>query len=40
MRERAARLGGTLTIDSAPGRGTHIRVRVPLPTADKVMLDT
>jgi signal transduction histidine kinase len=30
MRERAARLGGTLAIDSAPGRGTHILVRVPV----------
>jgi signal transduction histidine kinase len=30
MRERAARLGGTLTIDSARGHGTHIQVRVPI----------
>ncbi len=30
MRERAARLGGTLTIDSAPGHGTHIQVRMPV----------
>lgn len=29
MRERAARLGGTLAIDSAPGAGTQIRVRLP-----------
>ena len=29
MRERAARLGGTLTIDSAPGKGTQIQVRAP-----------
>jgi signal transduction histidine kinase len=34
MRERAARLGGTLGIDSAPGRGTHIRVRVPVRQDD------
>ena len=30
MRERAARLGGTLVIDSAPRRGTQIQVRVPM----------
>ena len=30
MRERASRLGGTLVIDSAPGRGTQIQVRVPV----------
>jgi PAS domain S-box-containing protein len=29
MRERAARMGGTLTIDSAPGKGTQIQVRAP-----------
>lgn len=28
MEERAARLRGTLTIDSAPGRGTRVRVEV------------
>jgi signal transduction histidine kinase len=28
-RERAARIGGTLTIDSGPGAGTRIVVRVP-----------
>jgi PAS domain S-box-containing protein len=30
MRQRAARLGGILVIDSAPGRGTQIQVRVPV----------
>ena len=30
IRERAANCGGTLTIDSAPGRGTRIVLRVPL----------
>lgn len=30
LRERAARLGGTLTIESAPGRGTTISLEVPL----------
>jgi PAS domain S-box-containing protein len=29
MRERAARLGGTLRVESAPGEGTSIRVRIP-----------
>ena len=30
MRERAARLGGTLELESAPGKGTYIRARIPL----------
>jgi signal transduction histidine kinase len=29
MRERAERLGGTLTVESAPGAGTRVRVEVP-----------
>lgn len=29
MRERATRLGGTLQVESSPGSGTRIRVRVP-----------
>jgi PAS domain S-box-containing protein len=29
MHERAARLGGTLEIDSAPGQGTRVRARFP-----------
>lgn len=29
MRERVALLGGTLTLDSTPGRGTRLRVEVP-----------
>jgi signal transduction histidine kinase len=32
MRERAARLHAAITIDSAPGMGTRIAVRIPLPT--------
>jgi len=30
MRERAAKMGGTLTIESTPGQGTHLRVHIPL----------
>lgn len=30
MRERASLLGGTLTIESTPGRGTTVFVRIPL----------
>jgi signal transduction histidine kinase len=30
MEERAAALGATLRIDSAPGRGTTISLEVPL----------
>ncbi|MDP9373611.1 MAG: GAF domain-containing protein, partial [Chloroflexota bacterium] len=33
MRERTARLGGTLEIASAPGEGTHLRARLPLQPA-------
>ena len=29
MRERTARLGGTLTVDSAPGQGTRLRAQIP-----------
>jgi signal transduction histidine kinase len=29
MRERVNMLGGTIAIDSAPGRGTHIEVSIP-----------
>ncbi|HET7271789.1 MAG TPA: ATP-binding protein, partial [Rubrobacter sp.] len=31
MRERAAVIGGELEIESEPGRGTSVRLRVPLP---------
>ncbi|HEV2243352.1 MAG TPA: ATP-binding protein, partial [Streptosporangiaceae bacterium] len=31
IRDRVAELGGTLDIDSAPGRGAALTVRVPLP---------
>ncbi|WP_338524831.1 PAS domain S-box protein [Pseudomonas batumici] len=30
MRERGHMLGGAVTIDSAPGQGTRVRVRIPL----------
>jgi len=29
LRERAAAIGGELTIDTAPGRGTRLRIRIP-----------
>jgi PAS domain S-box-containing protein len=31
MRERAELLGGRLTIESAPGAGTRVRAKIPLP---------
>jgi len=31
MRERAALIGGELEIESEPGRGTSVRLRIPLP---------
>jgi two-component system NarL family sensor kinase len=31
MRERAAELGGSLTIDAHRGAGTQLTVRIPLP---------
>jgi len=33
IRERAAIAGGSLVIDSAPGQGTRIALRIPLPPA-------
>jgi signal transduction histidine kinase len=33
MQERATRLEGAFAIDSSPGRGTRLRVDLPLPTA-------
>lgn len=40
MRERVARLNGTLHIDSQVGQGTSIRVEVPWPTADPVAISS
>ncbi|WP_242352490.1 MULTISPECIES: sensor histidine kinase [Anaeromyxobacter] len=34
IRERAEILGGSARIDSAPGKGTRVQVRVPLPPAE------
>ncbi len=31
IRDRVAELGGTVAIDSAPGRGAALTVRVPVP---------
>jgi signal transduction histidine kinase len=36
MRERALLLGGTLSVDSAPGRGTTVRVTLPRASLDGV----
>lgn len=33
MRERAARLGGTLSIESQPGEGTRVQAHIPLQSA-------
>jgi signal transduction histidine kinase len=30
MRERASRLGGTLEVETAPGRGAQICARIPV----------
>lgn len=30
MRERAARLGGTIELESSPGAGTRVRARIPV----------
>jgi signal transduction histidine kinase len=35
MRERAIRLGGSLQVESAPGEGTRVRVRVPKHIASR-----
>ena len=34
-RERAAQIGAVITIDSEPGAGTRVTIRVPHPTTDK-----
>jgi len=35
MRERSANAGGSLVVDSAPGQGTRIALRIPLARAGK-----
>lgn len=35
MRERCAALGGTLSVESRPGRGTRIRARIPLANQEQ-----
>ena len=35
IRERVAVAGGSLTVDSAPGRGTKISLRIPLAPVEK-----
>jgi two-component system sensor histidine kinase UhpB len=40
MYERAHLLSGSLTIDSSPGKGTTIQVRIPLYTTEEVNDDT
>ncbi len=35
MRERVRLVHGAINVDSAPGKGTRIEVRVPLPLSDK-----
>lgn len=36
MRERAEAIGGRFSLTSAPGRGTHVRIRVPMRPAHEV----
>lgn len=40
MRERAQDLGGNLEVESVPGRGTMVRVHIPLTRAPRVMPDS
>jgi signal transduction histidine kinase len=35
MRERALRLGGELEVESVPGEGTRVRLRVPMHDASR-----
>jgi signal transduction histidine kinase len=37
MTDRVAALGGTLTVDSAPGKGTSVTGRIPARTLDEVV---
>jgi chemotaxis protein histidine kinase CheA len=33
MRERAALVGGTIDVESSPGEGTRIELRIPISSA-------
>jgi signal transduction histidine kinase len=35
LRERSARVGATLVLDSGPGRGTRVEVTLPLTAAER-----
>ncbi len=35
LRQRAAALGGVMTIDSSPGRGTRLGIRIPLSPEER-----
>jgi two-component system sensor histidine kinase UhpB len=35
MRERALRLGGELEVESVPGEGTRVRLRLPMHDASR-----
>lgn len=39
LRQRAAQLGATLTLDSAPGRGTRVGLRLPLQRPGAAAID-
>jgi PAS domain S-box-containing protein len=39
MRERVGLLGGQLTVDTTPGRGTTVIARVPLPNGEREVRD-
>ena len=38
MRERAGHFGGRITIETAPGQGTNVRLMMPLPAAEGSLL--
>jgi two-component system, NarL family, sensor kinase len=40
MHERAEKLGGAVTVISAPGQGTTVRVQMPLPSSGQPALHT
>ena len=37
LEERASELNGTLTVESAPGKGTTLKLWIPVPPEDSVM---